>query len=70
MDSGEGDATHVGEYECETLSGWLIDSGDIDEFQKLYNDFSDIPDRFDTCYTFAEWKFDNSQIVIDFKKYA
>mgnify|MGYP000336521907 FL=1 len=69
MESGEGDTKNFGRYECESLSGWLIDSNDVEEFQRSYLANSDIPQKFDSCYCFADWKPDNNGFRIEFNDY-
>lgn len=69
VDSGEGDTKKFDKYECESLSGWLIDCDDVEEFQRSYLANSGTPQKFDSCYCFADWKPDNNWFRIEFNDY-
>lgn len=57
IDTGDGDVTKVGELECETLSGWMIDASSVNAFERQWAKGSEfIEDKFWDEYTWVKWK--------------
>jgi hypothetical protein len=69
-DCGEGNDLETDTLYCENVSGWLIPRDKEIAFSSL----STRKERFEAdewgdCFVFAEWKKDETDIVINFKKY-
>lgn len=56
LDCGDDNLYEESNIECENMFGWLIKYDDVSEFENLYNQFKDIPDKFDKTYVFARWE--------------
>lgn len=68
LDSGEGNEQEIGTIECSDLSGWLIDFGMTNEFEKIYESFNDedMDDRWDEFYVMVRWVKTSLGIDINF----
>jgi len=65
-DSGEGNEKETETMLLEDISGWLIPISLKNEFEAT-RDRHDL--RWDEYFAFAEWRIENDEVVIDFKKY-
>lgn len=53
--------------EGENLSGWLIPLDEADEFEQAFINRSIDDAKWDKFIAFAEWRWDNNKLIIDFK---
>lgn len=53
--TGDGDVEQVGDLECETLSGWLVDSDLVDEFEPIWASGS-VGSEFDNKLVTVDWQ--------------
>ena len=64
----EGKECETDEFLVEDLSGWLIPSDKVEEFEKLYHEWVDL-DGWADYFLFAEWSGDKDNPIIEFKEY-
>ena len=58
------------EIDCSDLSGWLIKSEDISEFETFWrNDEENMPEKFTIDMVVAHWSWAEDDISIDFDYY-
>ena len=66
-ESGEGHDFETYTMEGENLSGWLIPLDEADEFEQAFINRSIDDAKWDKFIAFAEWRWDNNKLIIDFK---
>ena len=69
LDGADGNELIEPDMEISDLMGWLIPEDQAEEFEKTWSARSEIPDRFEDCFLWAEWKKKDGQIIITFNKY-
>lgn len=70
LDCGENHDGIVGRIHCEETSGWLIDKGDVDEFEPIWrNDPNDIPDKFMDDMRLADWEDNGGKVSVTFLEF-
>ena len=67
IESGYGDVEDVGELECETLTGWLVDSDDVDEFEPKWASGAAYG-VFDDDFIVARWKQSDNGVEVKFSE--
>ena len=69
LDGADGNELIEPDMEISDLMGWLIPEDQADEFEEHWSAHSEIPDRFEDCFLWAEWEKKDGRVIITFKKY-
>ena len=70
--SGEGNDIILPGMEGEDMTGWLIPSDKVTEFEPEWNESADLDhlERWGDYFLWAEWQLVNGEIKIEFKRYS
>ena len=68
LDCGEGHDLTTDDIDCEDLSGWLVDSSDVDEFEPIWLErrLGDMPERLMDSMVTAVWSGEPGSITVEF----